>query len=328
MATLRRTTDGIVTIRAPEPGDAELLVAGRDTEFHRFLGPGAARPEPVGCVEIDGSVVGWVDYDLADAHDWLGPSEVNVGYALFPAHRGRGYASRAVQLLLHHLAVDTDQRTATLVIHPDNARSLTLAERLRFARTSDLGANRVFTRPVPPLTYTDGAVTIRPQRPSDLDIDLAAKDDEQMHRMWLPAERAAWAAMSTEDRRRHALQGLQTNAASFGQGPTWTFAVDSRDHVYVAYVDFDLANEHIPAGEANISYSSHPDHRGRSHVSRAVRLVTQFLRDHTATCRAHIVIDKENAASLRVAAAVGAEPAERWSTTQGRTMIRHIIDLH
>src|SRR5947208_16795840 len=74
--------------------------------------------------------VGWVDYDRE--RDWLRPGEVNVGYYLFPAARGKGYASRAVELLLLHLDRETAHTVATLLIDPENVRSLRLARRLGF----------------------------------------------------------------------------------------------------------------------------------------------------------------------------------------------------
>ena len=40
-------TDGVVTLRAPGPGDVELLVANRDEEFFKWFGPGATGPRPV-----------------------------------------------------------------------------------------------------------------------------------------------------------------------------------------------------------------------------------------------------------------------------------------
>ena len=94
-------TDGVVTLRAPRPGDAQAFVEGRDGEFFKWLGPGSDAPAPVACVWVDDQLVGWVDYDLE--HDWLEPGEVNIGYYLFAAARGNGYASRAVELLLQHL---------------------------------------------------------------------------------------------------------------------------------------------------------------------------------------------------------------------------------
>ena len=138
------TTDGVVVIRPPEEGDAALLVAGRDDVFHRFLGPGDDHPAPTACIVVDGAVVGWVDYDID--RSWLEPGEVNVGYNVVAAHRGKGYASRAVELLLHHLAVDTEYEVATLLIHPENERSLALARRLEFVPHGDLDGNPYFKR--------------------------------------------------------------------------------------------------------------------------------------------------------------------------------------
>lgn len=325
MATLRPTTDGVVGIRPPRPGDAEVLIAGRDEVFHRFMGEGSDDPQPTGCILVADEIVGWVDYDID--RTWLEPGEVNVGYNVFASHRGKGYATRAVQLLVHHLAVDGDHHTATLLIDPDNARSLALAARARFDRAGDLDGNPYFKRAVPPLTYTDGIVTIRPQRPGDLDADLEAKDDEQVDWLWLPGQRASWEAMNPGQQRYHALRGLEANAAAFGTGPKWTFAVDTADDEYVAYVDCDLANDDVPRGEVNISYSAHPAHRGQGHVGRAVRLLTRFLADHTGARHAHLVVDAANIASLRVATAVGARATERWTSKTGSLMIRHVLDV-
>jgi RimJ/RimL family protein N-acetyltransferase len=139
-------TDGVVTLRAPQPGDAARLTDGRDAEFHRWLGPGATEPSPVAGIWVEDELVGWVDYDRDDDHDWLGPGEVNVGYFLFPAARGKGYASRAVGLLLEHLARDTDHTAATLLIHPENARSLAVARRLGFAQHGEVDGQPFFRR--------------------------------------------------------------------------------------------------------------------------------------------------------------------------------------
>ena len=187
--------------------------------------------------------------------------------------------------------------------------------------------DRFFTRPIPPITYSDGVLTIRPPRTDDLEADLAAKDDEQIRWMWLPGEREAWEAMPPAAQREHARRGLQTRHDAFGTGPKWTFSVDTRDAVCVAYIDCDLANQHVPNGEANVAYSTHPAFRGKGYLSRAVRLLQQFLVDHTAAPRAHLLIDIDNVASLRVARAVGATERERWVDDRGSTMARHVLDL-
>jgi len=323
--SLRPTTDGVVEIRPPASGDAATLIAGRDAEFHRFLGPGADEPQPVGCIVVVGDVVGWVDYDVT--RDWLVPGEVNVGYYLFASARGRGYATRAVHLLLHHLAVSTDQRIATLLIARDNHRSLALADRAEFVPAGDVDGSRFFKRAVPPLAYTDGVVKIRRLEAEDLDRDLEAKDDVQIRWLWLPGQREQWAAMAPSEQRAHALAGLCSRRDAFGAGPKWEFAADGPGERYVAYVDCDLANDLVPHGEANIAYSCHPAYRGRGYVSRAVRLILDFLRDHTAAPCAHIIVDAENIPSLRVARAVGAVETERWVNDAGRTMLRHLLEL-
>ena len=71
---------------------------------------------------------------------------MNVGYSLFPAARGRGYASRAVELLLERLGRDTAYDAATLLIHPENARSLALARRLGFTEVGEVNGEPFFRR--------------------------------------------------------------------------------------------------------------------------------------------------------------------------------------
>lgn len=323
---LRPVTDGVVRLRPSTPDDVAAILAGRDAEFHRWLGPGSPEPRPSACVEVGGTVVGWVDYDR-NGHDWLAPDEVNLGYTLFPDHRHHGYASRAVQLLMHHLSRATSFRTASLLIDPGNRASLALGERLGFQRGRDVDGQVYLFRPVPPPTYSDGVVTIRPPSSDDLEADLEAKDEEQIRWLWLPGQRESWMAMSDSERRDHAARGLAEGAAAFGAGPKWTFVVDAVADRYVAYVDCDLTNDHVPAGEANISYSAHPLHRGRGYVSRAVRLELRFLAENTGCREAHILADAENTASRRVATAVGAVEIERFVNDQGRTMIRYVIPI-
>ncbi len=325
MATLRPTTDGVITIRPPWPADSGPLVALRDDEFRRFLGPGSPTPHPTGCIEAAGQVLGWVDHDPEPV--WLAPDETNIGYALAPEARGQGHASRAVQLLVHHLAVDTALRRAVLRIHPDNAPSLRLAESLGFTPRGDLDGERLFERLVPTPTTTDRTLTIRPLDPDDLEADLAAKDDEQIRWLWLPGQRERWEALSPADQRGHALRGLETRKAEFTTGPRWSFAADTLDDRYVAFVEANLADNNIPHGEANISYSTHPAHRRQGHATRAVSLLVRFLHDHTATRLAHILADSDNAPSLGVARAVGAVEAHRRTTHDGQTMIHHTLPI-
>jgi RimJ/RimL family protein N-acetyltransferase len=318
-------TDGAVTIRPPQRGDAARLVAGRDAEFHRFLGPGSDEPDPIACITVDGDVVGWVDHDAE--RSWLLDGEVNVGYHVFAPQRGRGVASRAVQLLMHHLAITGHCRTATLLIDPTNVRSRALAERNRFERQADLDANPYYKRAVPPLTYHHDDVTIRRRHRDDVEMDLAGRDVEHIRWLWQPNEADRWAAMSPSERRARALEWLAGVSDSFGTGPRWTFSVDVADATAVGGVDVNLASDHAPPGEANISYWVHPAFRRRGIAPVAVRLALQFLRDHTGTRRAHVMVDPDNAPSLAVAASVGATVGAMTVDRHGRSLVRHSLAL-
>ena len=318
-------TDGVVTIRPPQLGDSARLVAGRDAEFHRFLGLGADEPDPVACISVDDVVVGWVDHDAE--RSWLLDGEVNVGYNVFASHRGRGIASRAVQLLLHHLAITEQCRTATLLIDAANVRSQALADRTRFVRQADLDGNPYYKRTVPSLTYRRRDVTIRRRQRDDLDMDLSGCDDEHIGWLWQPSEADQWETMTPSERRVHALTWLAGVSDSFGTGPRWTFSIDLMDASAVGGVDVNLASDHAPAGEANISYWVHPEFRRRRIAPVAVQLALQFLRDHTGTRRAHILVDPNNTPSLAVAASTGSTIGAMTVDQHGRSLLRHSLEF-
>jgi RimJ/RimL family protein N-acetyltransferase len=83
-----------------------------------------------------------------DAQLLVQPGEVNVGYYLFPGARRKGYAARAVELLLLHLRDHTEHTTAALVIHRENVLSLRLAQRLGFVQRGELDRGLFFVREV------------------------------------------------------------------------------------------------------------------------------------------------------------------------------------
>ena len=136
-------SDGVVTLRPSSPEDVPLIIAGRDAAFRRFIGEGSVVPRPKYCIVIDGSLVGWVDHDRDGDRWWLAPDEVNIGYHVFPEHRRRGYATRAVALVLAQLRSGTDVGVATLLIHPDNSPSIAIARRHAFERGRRRGGAHV-----------------------------------------------------------------------------------------------------------------------------------------------------------------------------------------
>ena len=177
------------------------------------------------------------------------------------------------------------------------------------------------------MVATDGELVFRQQSPADLDRQMEAVDDAQIDWLWEPGHRELWEAMSPVEQREHQRRHLQAVHDSFGPGPKWCFSVDAPDAPYVVYVDCDLANPHVPAGQANISYTCHPAFRGRGYTARAVRLVCDFLRKRTTASEAFIIVAEGNRASLGVARAVGAVERDRFVDEHGRTMIRHVLSL-
>ena len=91
------------------------------------MGAGSDDPQPTAVIEVDGETVGWVDHDDHDAHAWLTPNQCNIGYHVFTAHRGRGYASSAMRLLLRELAAEERFEEATFLIDAENEASLRVA---------------------------------------------------------------------------------------------------------------------------------------------------------------------------------------------------------
>ena len=177
------------------------------------------------------------------------------------------------------------------------------------------------------ISITDGVLVLRRQRPDDLDMHLSAIDDSQIDWLWAPGDRALWEAKTAQEQREHQARHLQQMHDSFGPGPKWAFSVDAPGVPYAVFIKCDLANPHVPTGEANISYACHPAYRGRGWTTRAVRLACVFLRDYTPAARAHLIVDAENAASVAVARAAGFREVERFVNEQDRPMIRHVIDL-
>ena len=141
-------SDGVVLLRPSSPDDASAIIAGRDAVFRRFIGDGSAVPTPRYCIEVAGVLVGWIDHDHDEDRWWLAADEVNIGYHVFPQHRGQGHASRAVALVLDVLRSEAEVTTATLLIHPENAASIAIAVRHGFERADDVTGRTFWRRPV------------------------------------------------------------------------------------------------------------------------------------------------------------------------------------
>ena len=302
MDALIDVTDGLIRIQSRGPATSAVVIFGENKTSGRL--------------------------SYAEERQWSATGDVRLRCDFPEQLRASGNAARALRLLLHHLATRTRYRRGVLLVEESDADLLAIAAGGGFAVRESLSGRRcVLTRSIPAVHYTDGIVTIRPLRADDIDRHMEAIDDEQIDWLWLPGDRAKWELMTPEQQREHSLDYLRACEDGFGTGPKWYFSADLADASYIAYVDCDLASLHVPFGDANISYTADPAYRGQGNVSRAVRLVAAFLRDHTGAASAHIIVDEANEPSLRVARAVGATRAGRWIDEHGRPMIRHVLPL-
>ncbi|RNF81716.1 GNAT family N-acetyltransferase [Montanilutibacter psychrotolerans] len=62
--------------------------------------------------------------------DWL--DDVDVGYALMPAYRGRGYAREAVRAVIEHARQDLGRQRVAAFTSPGNVASIGVLESLGF----------------------------------------------------------------------------------------------------------------------------------------------------------------------------------------------------
>jgi ribosomal-protein-alanine N-acetyltransferase len=77
----------------------------------------------------DEALVGYVSFE----HTVSDVDELNLGYFTYPEFRGQGYVSEALRLFVEYLfAMRRDVNRAALYIHPDNDKSMRVAERCGF----------------------------------------------------------------------------------------------------------------------------------------------------------------------------------------------------
>lgn len=137
-------TDGVVTLRAWRDDDVERAVAGHDEEIAYWFGFAHGTPthdEQQRAVDAwrrdyaDGrrrvSFVLDVGGDLAgtvEVRD-LGHSTGELSWAVYAGHRGRGYATRAVRLLVEYAFGELGLTRVQARVEPANVRSIRVARR-------------------------------------------------------------------------------------------------------------------------------------------------------------------------------------------------------
>jgi RimJ/RimL family protein N-acetyltransferase len=153
-------TDGVITLRPPEPGDADAIFqACQDPEIQRWTGvpspylrehatgylERAAAEREAGkalaflAVDDSGMLVG--NFSVMELDRSPGYGE--IGYWVAKEARGKGVASRAVLLLRDYAAAELGLELIELIIHEGNELSQRVAERTGFL---DIGEKRLAPR--------------------------------------------------------------------------------------------------------------------------------------------------------------------------------------
>ncbi|AKN17920.1 GNAT family N-acetyltransferase [Mycobacterium haemophilum] len=147
----KELSDGTVTLSPLRLDDVEAQLAGEDDRLVRWLTGGPATRRDVEAyirhcreqwvtdgplrsfgirIRAGATLVGTVD--LRFEGEGLGSGQVNVAYGLYPAWRGHGLATRAVDLVCRY-ATEHGATEAVVKVEPENAASAKVALRAGFA---------------------------------------------------------------------------------------------------------------------------------------------------------------------------------------------------
>jgi RimJ/RimL family protein N-acetyltransferase len=154
---------------------------------------------------------------------------------------------------------------------------------------------------------TDGVVVLSALTLEDAPALVAGEDDELVRRLaggpWTIATAAAHIRRCADE------------WARAGPGLTWGIR-DAVGGELAGTVEALLRFPELEPGAANLSYGVFPRWRGRGFAAGAVELVCGFLAAETTVRCAVLRIERDNPASLRVAAASGFRPTQHLAPAQ------------
>jgi RimJ/RimL family protein N-acetyltransferase len=169
--------------------------------------------------------------------------------------------------------------------------------------------------PSPAVPLSDGTVSLRSRRASDLDaISDASFDPETRH--WLTDP-----PMDAEAR----VASMERVAEAFRTGQSAPLVIaDHESNEPIGLINLQFRDDHL----ATIAYSVFPAHRGKGVAPRAVRLMAEWAFGHLGLAELWLEIDPQNVASVRVAEKCGFEPAEPGTDASGKLVfVAHKHDV-
>ncbi len=141
------------------------------------------------------------------------------------------------------------------------------------------------------IELTDGVITLKPFAMKDAEAHLAGEDDEQQK--WVSGGKSI--LKNVQDFIERSQKYWEAG------GPVYTFAIWSENKLLgMVEANTDTGKiEKLSEGDANISYSLYPEERGKGYATRAVNLMTEFLKEKGLK-RGTIRVSPENKNSLGV----------------------------
>lgn len=145
-------SDGVIKLKPFKIEDAEKHLSGDDESQIKWLSGGKSTLESTqnwirknleswqtgGHVfnfavwTDEGNLVGMVEANTDNSSiEGLEEGDANISYSLYPDARGKGYITRAVDLLLEFLR-DKDIKRGVIRVHPENTNSLNVPLRCGF----------------------------------------------------------------------------------------------------------------------------------------------------------------------------------------------------
>ena len=166
-------------------------------------------------------------------------------------------------------------------------------------------------------TYFDDVILIKPFSIEDAGKQLRGEDDEI--RKWLTEGQ-----VSTLESVTNWIQSWQDDGTVFPFA-IWTI----EDKTLVGMVEARTHWETIEGledGDANISYCLYPDYRGKGYVTRAIKLIQEFLILKRIK-RAIIRISPDNVNSLKVPPRCGFQKKGQVGTESGEVSIIFVKEI-
>jgi RimJ/RimL family protein N-acetyltransferase len=245
------------------------------------------------------------------------PGRAEIGYWMAPWARGRGYATEATRRIAAHgfealllpriqIRVAADNLASQWVAaragfraegllrgadqHPSGRRDMVV-----FGRTAEDSGDPVLPFPLP-VDMTDGVLALRP---------LDGRDVEAVYRIMSDPVGTRRLPRPDPEISERSARDIVTRAGRFWLDGSMAKFVAVEVTTGTVVADVMVRPEWGGTSQAMLGWSVLPEYRGRGYAKRTVRLAMRWAFGQAGYQRLFAGVEPDNAASLRVAEAVG-----------------------